>query len=178
METFIYNNVHNILQMIVKDAMVIIHLAKITLLEKSCDYFKHAVISELVYKEAVKMEKEYPEAIIIKELVEKKKIKVKKIAKKMLLNRANQYNIQRGEAESVALYWQKKAEFLATDDDNVRKKCVILNLKMIGTPVIIFKLYRKGVISEEKFKESISQLRKIGWFSNTVLDKVLMEGLK
>ena len=26
--------------MIVKDAMVIIHLAKITILEKSCEYFK------------------------------------------------------------------------------------------------------------------------------------------
>lgn len=166
---------HNALHMIVKDAVVIIHLAKITLLEKSCDYFNDVMISELVHKETVGMEKDYPEVIVIKELVEKGKIKVKKIGDKMLLNKANQYNIQRGEAESVALYWQEKADLLATDDDNVRKKGTILDLKAIGTPVIIFKLYKKGVISEEKFKESILQLRKIGWFSNAVLDKVLME---
>lgn len=164
--------------MIVKDAMVLIHLAKITLLEKSCDYFKEVVIPELVYKETVEIEKEYPEAIIIKELIEKRKIKVRKIDKKMLINKANQYNIQRGDAEAVALYWQEKANFLATDDDNVRKKRTILNLNIIGTPIIIFKLYKGNIIDKEKFKEGISQLRIIGWFSNVVLDKVLMEGSK
>lgn len=169
---------HNILQMIVKDAMVIIHLAKITLLEKSCDYFKDIIISKLVYEEAVEEGKKYPEAIIIKELVEKSTIKVKKVGNKMLVNKANQFNIQRGEAESVALYWQEKADLLATDDDNVRKKSAILNLNIIGTPVIVLKLYKENMIDKEKFKQSISQLRKIGWFSNAVLDKVLMEVLK
>lgn len=164
--------------MIIKDAMVVIHLAKVTLLEKSCDYFKDVIIPELVYKETVEVEKDYPETIIIKELVEKRKIKVKKINEKMLVNKSNQYNLHRGEAESVALYWQEKANLLATDDDNVRKKRNILNLSIIGTPAIVFKLYRENIIDKEKFKESISQLRKIGWFSNAVLDKVLMEGLK
>lgn len=164
--------------MIVKDATVIIHLAKITLLEKSCDYFNDVAIPDLVYKETVGTEKEYPEAIIIKELMEKGKIEVKKIGNKMLINKANQYNIQKGEAESVALYWQEKADLLATDDSNVRKKGIIMNLSIIGTPAIIFKLYSKNIINKEKFKESISQLRKIGWFSNAVLDKVLMKVLK
>jgi len=164
--------------MVVKDAMVIIHLAKITLLEKSCDYFKDVVIPELVYNEAVVNGKEHPEAMMIKELAEKNKIKVKKINNKILINKANQYNIQRGEAESVSLYWQDEGDLLATDDDNVRKKGVVLNLNIIGTPAIIFKLYKDNIIDKKKFRESISQLRKIGWFSNAVLDKVLMEGLK
>ncbi len=164
--------------MIVKDAMVIIHLAKITLLEKSCDYFKNVVISELVYNETVVKGKEHPEAIIIKELAEKKKIKVKKMSNNLFVNKANQYNIQRGESESVALYWQENSDLLATDDDNVRKKKALLNLNLIGTPAIIFKLYKDSIIDKEKFKESISQLREIGWFSNAILDKVLMEGLK
>ena len=164
--------------MIIKDAMVIIHLAKITLLEKSCDYFENVVITELVYEEVVVNGKKHPETTIIKELVEKKKIKVKKISKKRLINKANQYNIQRGEAESVALYWQEKADLLATDDDNVRKKRLLLNLNLIGTPSIIFKLYNEGVIDKEKFNESVSKLREMGWFSSAVIDKVLMEGSK
>ncbi len=161
--------------MIVKDAMVIIHLAKTTLLEKSCDYFKSVAIPKLVYEEIVRIGKKYAETKIVQELVEKKKIKIKNARNKMLIDKANQYNIQRGEAESVALYWQEKAGFIATDDDNVRKKRTILNLNIIGTPAIILRLYTKKIINKEKFKESISQLRKIGWFSNAVLDKVLME---
>jgi len=131
-----------------------------------------------VYNEAVVNGKEHPEAMMIKELAEKNKIKVKKINNKILINKANQYNIQRGEAESVSLYWQDEGDLLATDDDNVRKKGVVLNLNIIGTPAIIFKLYKDNIIDKKKFRESISQLRKIGWFSNAVLDKVLMEGLK
>ena len=165
--------------MLVKDSMIIIHLAKITLLEKSCEYFRDVVISELVYKETVEAGgKEYPEAIIIKELIEKRKIKVKRINNKMLLNKVNQFNIQRGEAESVAIYWQENADLLATDDDNVRKKKILLKLKTIGTPSIILKLYNEKMIDKQKFNESISKLREIGWFSNAVLDKVLMEGSK
>ena len=136
------------------------------------------MIPELVYKETVLEGEEYPETIIIKELIKKGKINVKKINDKMLLNKVNQFNIQRGEAETVALYQQEKANLLATDDDNVRRKKSILDLNIIGTPVIILKLYNNNMISKEKFKDGVSQLRKIGWFSNAILDKVLMEGLK
>ena len=161
--------------MIVKDAMVIIHLAKITLLEKSCDYFKEVIIPELVHSETVKMEDKYTETIIIKDLIERDKIKVKKVANRSLMEKANQYNIQRGEAETVALYWQEKADFLATDDDNVRKKNILLSLNLIGTPSIIFRMYKKNIIDKKKFENSLSELRKVGWFSNAIIDRLLME---
>ena len=161
--------------MIVKDAMVIIHLAKITLLEKSCDYFKEVIIPELVHSETVKMEDKYTETIIIKDLVERGIIKVKKVANRSLMEKANQYNIQRGEAETVALYWQEKSDFLATDDNNVRKKNILLNLNLIGTPSIIFRMYKKNIIDKKKFETSLSELRKVGWFSNAIIDRLLLE---
>lgn len=164
--------------MIVKDSMVLIHLAKITLLEKSCDYFKDVIIPEKVYNETVSMEEKYEESVLIKELCEDGKIKVKKMINTILVNKANQYNIQRGEAEAVALYWQENADFIATDDDNVRKKRLLLNLNIIGTPSILLRLYTTNKIRKEKFKEAVDELRKIGWFSSALLDKVLMEGLK
>ena len=164
--------------MIIKDSMVLIHLAKLTLLEKSCNYFKDVKIARIVCEEVVKMVEGHSETKVIKELVEKNKIKVRNIQDRRFMEKANEYNIQRGEAESVALYWQEKANLLATDDDNVRKKRVLLNLNIIGTPVIILKLYSENFINKEKFKESITELKRIGWFSNAVLDKILMEGLK
>ena len=161
--------------MIVKDSMVLIHLAKITLLEKSCDYFKDVIIPEMVYNETVAMEEKHEESVLIKELCGKGKIKVKKIKDTILLNKANQYNIQRGEAEAVALYWQEKADFIATDDDNVRKKSVLLNLNLIGTPAIIFGMFKKKMIDKKKFVDSFSELKKIGWFSNAIIDRLLLE---
>jgi predicted nucleic acid-binding protein len=70
---------------------------------------------------------------------------------------------------------KEKADFLATDDDNVRKKGEILNIKIIGTPAIIYKLFKEKIIGKDKLNSSINKLRKIGWFNNSVLDKILME---
>lgn len=165
--------------MIIKDSMVLIHLAKITLLEKSCDFFKNVIIPGKVYDEILSgMEKGYPDITIITDLIRAKKIAVKKVRNKSLIEKAREFNIQKGEGEAVALYWEKKANYLATDDDNVRKKSIMLNVKVIGTPAIILKLYSEKLIKKEKFEESLRELRKIGWFSNAVIDRIMSEGLR
>lgn len=162
--------------MIVKDSMVLIHLAKITLLEKSCKYFQRTIIPKKIFDEVTKCkEKNFVDIKIIVDLVERNEIKVIELRNRKSLEKINELNIQRGEAEAVALYWQENADYLATDDDNVRKKNLLLNIKLIGTPVIILKLYEEKMIDKNKFVESIDKLKKIGWFSNTVLDKILME---
>lgn len=165
--------------MIIKDSMVVIHLARITLLEKSCEYFKNVVIPRMVYDEILSgKEKGYPEVKLIVDLIEAKKITVREVRNRMLIKKLREFNIERGEAESIALYWEEKADYLATDDDNVRKKSMVLNIKLIGTPAIILKLYKEELIEKEKFEETLAELKKIGWFSDAVIDKVLMEGLK
>lgn len=162
--------------MIVKDAMVVIHLAKITLLEKSCDRFKPVMISEAVLLEIVAGEKKgYEDVKIVQALIKAEKIVVKQIRDKRLIKRAQEFNIQRGEAEALALYWQEQAEYLASDDDNLRKKSTLLNLKLIGTPAMILKLHQDRLIDNNKFLDSLQALRKIGWFSSAVIDKILVE---
>ena len=109
--------------MIVKDAMVLIHLAKITLLEKSCEYFREVIMPLMVYDEIIKgKDKGYGDVIIIENLIKMNKIKINKIKDETLMQKAREFNIYRGEAEALALYWQENADILATDDDNVRKK--------------------------------------------------------
>jgi predicted nucleic acid-binding protein len=161
--------------MIIKDAMVIIHLAKITLLEKSCDYFKKVIIPEKVHNEVILNEEKHQEIRIIKDLIKKHKLRVEKVKEEFLLKKANEFNIQGGEAESLALYWQEKADYLATDDDNVRRKSSALNIRIIGTPVLVLKLYKEEMIDKDKLIESTMKLKKIGWFSNAIIDKILME---
>ncbi|MBI2106162.1 hypothetical protein HYT56_04990 [Candidatus Woesearchaeota archaeon] len=159
---------------IIKDSMVIIHLAKLSILEKSCKCFEKVMIPELVHKEIIK-EKDRTEITIINELIKNNEITIKKINDQNLIKKANQFNIQKGEAEVVGLYWQEKANLIATDDDNVRKKKIMLNIKIIGTPAIILGLYQKKIIDKNKTEQCISELKKIGWFANTVLDKIQME---
>ncbi len=162
---------------VVKDSMVLIHLAKITLLEKSCGHFSDIIIPEKVFEEVVVNGKKngYPDAFLVEEIIQKGKISVKALKNKNLEKRANQFNIFGGEAEAVALYWQEKAGLMACDDDNVRSKKDVLDLNIIGTPSILLSLYRKKKITKEKLGESINKLRRIGWFSSQVLDAILLE---
>lgn len=162
--------------MIIKDSMVLIHLAKITVLESCCTFFKKVIIPPEVYTEIIQGEsKGYIDVQIIKNLIDNKKIQINKINNKKLIKKANEFNIFKGEAEALALYWQENADFLATDDDNVRKKKMLLNIKIIGTPVILYKLFKEKIINKEKYVISLNKLRKIGWFSNAIIDKLLME---
>ncbi len=162
--------------MIIKDAMVVIHLAKITLLEASCERFKPVVVPEEVYREILQGKKKgYEDVTVIEGLIAAGKLSVKRVREKKLLKKAAQFNVQGGEGEALALYWQEKADYLASDDDNLRKKSVLLNLKLIGTPAIILKLYQEKRIDKAKLEGSLQALKKIGWFSNAVIDKILME---
>lgn len=162
--------------MIVNDAMVVIHLAKITLLEASCRHFKPMVIPEAVQQEILAGKKKgYEDVAIIEELLNAGTLGVKHVKNTKLLKRAEAFNVQRGEAEAVALYWQEHADYLASDDDNLRKKSTLLNIQLIGTPAIILTLYREKLIDREKLIGSLQALRRIGWFSNTVIDKILLE---
>lgn len=162
--------------MLVADTMVVIHLAKVTLLEASCGYFKSLVIPEAVYQEILAGRKKgYADAILVEELLKAKKCEVMRVREKKHLRRAEQFNVQRGEAEALALYWQEDADQLASDDDNLRKKSILLGIRLIGTPAIMLRLYREKVITQQKLAESLQALRKIGWFSSSVIDKILME---
>ena len=162
--------------MIVKDAMVLIHLAKMSILRKSCEYFKQVLIPTEVYEEIMKgKDSEHYDLKIIEEEIKVKRIAVEEVVNKDLIKKVNNFNVYGGEAEAVALYWEKDAEYLASDDNNIRKKKELFELNIIGTPAIVVALYRKGSIGEEKYLKSIDLLKKIGWFSSSVIDMMKME---
>ncbi len=165
---------------VVKDAMVLINLAKITLLAHSCDYFGKVMIAKRVFYEAVTLGKEkgMEDAFLIGQLIKDEKIEVKRIINKNFIKMINAFNIYGGEAESLALYKQEKADLLISDDDNLRKKKDVIQANIIGSLAVLLKLKKTHKISKEKFINSIEKMRGIGWFSNSILDKVIMEGEK
>ncbi len=163
--------------LVVKDSMILIHLAKTSILESSCEFFEEVMIPRKVWKETVEIGKKekYPDAALIEELIEVDMIDVVEVQEQDLIDRARKFNIQGGEAEAVAVYWEKDADILATDDDNVRSKAELLNLDLIGTLPILVKMFRDDRISKDKIARSLDILQDIGWFSSAVLDKTRME---
>ncbi len=159
--------------LLIKDSMVLIHLAKTTTLEESCEYFQEIYIPEKVKQEVLKQR--YPETTIIQQLISTEKIKVKSLENRTLLQKTHELNIFRSEAEVVALAWEINADAIATDDDNVRKKKEIIRLQIIGTPTILLTLYHQNLIAKEKLQQAIKRMKEIAWFSPTIWDKIQLE---
>lgn len=176
-KTYIIQCAYRITMLVVKDSMVLIHLAKTSILETSCEFFEDVIIPRKIWKETVKTggKKNYPDAALIGKMIEKDRIDVIDVEEKELIERARKFNIQGGEAEAVALYWEKNADILATDDDNVRSKAAHLDLDLIGTLPILVNMFRADRIGKEKVARSLDILQDIGWFSSAVLDKTKME---
>ncbi len=155
---------------VVKDSMVLIHLAKMQVLTYSCQYFGDVIIPTKVYEETVinGKKKGHPDALIIQQTINSNLIKIKEIKNKDNVDNLRLFGLHLGEAEAVALYFQEKAQFLATDDDTCRKNRIILGINIIGSPAIVLMLLRKALITRKKAIDCISALETIGWFDTEV----------
>lgn len=163
--------------LVVNDAMVMIHLAKLSVLSAACAHFEDATMPTRVYQETVEAGRErgYPDAQVIVDAVDAGDVRVVDVTDDSLVDRANRYNIQGGEAAAVALYWEQDADRLASDDDNVRRKRTVLDLHLIGTPSILVELFEESRLDAPTVSRAIDDLRSIGWFSTALLDKIELE---
>ena len=82
------------------------------------------------------------------------------------------FGLHLGEAEAVALYFQEKAQFLATDDDTCRKNRIILGINIIGSPAIVLMLFRKALITKKKAIDCVCALETIGWFDTEIMHEM------
>lgn len=155
----------------IKDSMILIHLAKMSILGESCRYFGDVLIPKNVYHETVTSgrEKGHPDAVVIEQAIDENLIKIKEGQDKKKVDNLRLFGLHYGEAEAVALYYQENARFLATDDDTCRKNRIILDINIIGSPAIVIMLYRKGIISKDKVIDCVSSLEEIGWFDANIL---------
>ncbi len=163
--------------MLVCDSMVIIHLAKTTLLRPACQHFGKLAIPRAVYGEVVDAgrAKGYADALLVDELVRSKHIAVVDVRSEAgRLKLLEKFNVEGGEAEAVALALREGA-LLACDDGSVRSKAHVLGVKVVSTPAVLVALVKRGGVPKEKVLEAVAVLRKVGWFSSAVLDEVVLE---
>lgn len=161
------------MKQIIADSMVVIHFAKITLLEALASCFE-VMIPKKVYEESAANQKRFPDAAIIAALVEKGKIKVIE-ASEAVVREMRRFGIMKGEAEAVAAFKEGKGGLLASDDDAVRRNSIILDLKLVGMPALLVWLYKKQKIPREKTIQSLSELKKLAWFESGLIDRIIVE---
>jgi predicted nucleic acid-binding protein len=163
--------------LIVKDSMVLIHLAMTGILKEACIMFGQVVIPNLVHKEVVEkgIENNHADAFVIQKLEKEGYIRIVAVTDSKLMDELRSYGLQGGELEAVTLYIQENADMIASNDDKVRRLRLILNLKLVSSPDIIFMLTENKVITKDRAKECLRELRKIGWFSKDVIDSIIME---
>lgn len=164
--------------MLVKDAMVLIHLAKMTLLQTSCQVFGPARVPARVRDEVLAgKEKGYADAAVVEKRLDDGDIEVVDLGPDAQedLTELEKLSVRGGEAHAIALCWQEGIDRLATDDDNVRDKQEILGIRCVGTPALLLGLHKRGSITQEKVTRAVDVLERVGWFSQAVLDKVRME---
>ena len=159
---------------VVKDSMILIHLAKMQILTDSCQYFGNVLIPTKVYEESVikGQKKGHPDALIIEQTIQSNLIRIKGIVNNEKIVNLRLFGLHLGEAEAVALYFQEKAQFLATDDDTCRKNRIILGINIIGSPAIVLMLFRKALITRKKAIDCVLALETIGWFDTEIMHEM------
>ncbi len=160
--------------LVIKDSMILIHLAKMQILNDSCQHFGNVFIPKKVYEETVinGKKKGHSDALIIEQTIHSNLIKIKGIKNKDKVANLRMFGLHLGEAEAVALYFQEKAQLLASDDDTCRRNRIILGINIIGSPAIILTLFRKALIAKNKAFDCVSALETIGWFGTEVIHEM------
>lgn len=160
---------------VIEDSMVIIFLAKLDLIKETKEMFGNVVISKKVEKETAKDTK-FLDAIKIRESISEGLVRVKEASDvKKVMTIMKDFGLGRGEAETIQLYFQEKADLLLCDEKKARKVAGILNVNLLGTPELIIQLHKGKFIGKEKAKESILKLEKIGWFKSSIIFEALKE---
>ncbi len=163
--------------LIIKDSMILIHLAVEGVLKEACMMFGQVMIPYAVHREVVEkgIDANHADAYIVQKLKKEKYIQVVEVTDNMLMDELKQYGLRGGELEAVALYIQEKADIIASNDDKVRKLRLILNLNLVSSPEIVFLLAKNGIVTKNRAIECLRELEKIGWFSNNVLYSIISE---
>ncbi len=155
---------------VVSNSSPIIHLAKIRYLDLLPEQFGGILIPQAVYDECVIDGKSRPEVTAIKQAPW---LQVVPVVNKDLIRLLNA-EIDRGEAEAIALAREHQAAIILLDDADAREKARLYHLKITGILGILLSAKRTGKIVS--LTEILADLRRTGfWLSPALTHRLLRE---
>ncbi len=138
---------------IVSDASPLIFLAKINKLNFLDRY--EVIMPHQIYAE-IKLgkEKQKLDYILVDRLIEKGKIKIKKVKELDTFP----FNIGKGEKEAISLALKEKIKTILLDDKKARLCAKLKGLKVKGTLAVVIQQYKDKKINKEDLKKLIFEL--------------------
>ena len=136
-------------------------LNKISIMNK---IYKNIEISSKVYEEVILkgIEQNARDAFIAKQCIDDKKIKVFNLDKKFL-DVSNKiqviYNIDMGEAETIALALQLNQKEILIDEIAAREAAKSLGIKPVGSLRVLLAAYQDNLISKEEINKLIAAMQ-------------------
>ena len=135
---------------VVSNTGPILHLHEINLL-KALNIFTHILIPHEIESELRKNKVIFPSKIKIVVLENDFKDKAKIFV--------NQYDLDLGEAEAIALALQEKADYFLTDDLDARQVAKGYHVEVHGTIGMILRSFREKIISKNIAIEKVRELK-------------------
>lgn len=156
--------------MLFVDASTLILVAKAEMLDLLIEESREPIaISTEVEKEAIR--KNTFDALLVRKRVEEKKIAVKKVKDQAMVKRTMlDFNMHKGEAETIALCIKNKGKYVATDDYNAMKACSVLNIAYVTSLGILQQLYKNKKLSREQALLKFEALVRYGRFSDEIIN--------
>jgi predicted nucleic acid-binding protein len=111
----------------------------------------------------------------LQEAVKANLIEVKEVKNRLLVN-ALLDPLDLGEAETITLASEKKADQIVLDDKAAKRRAKAMNLNVVGTLRILRIMYYAKVIDKREIIEALKRLPETGFrISETVVNKVTKE---
>ena len=156
--------------MIVLDSSTLILLAKIDMLESFIlDFHGKVLIPEKVREEVcLKGEAETP---MIEKLIRTNKLKVVGVERSKLSTKLMEdFHIDAGEAEAVALALKEKGSAVATDDRNAIRACKLLGVEFTTAIAILIRAFEKNLIEADEALIKLRKLESVARYHRTIIE--------
>lgn len=155
--------------MVIFDSSTLILLAKIDALEVFIsNYGGQALIPEKVKEEV--LIKGGVETIQIAGLIEDGKINVLRVDDKKLLQKLmDDFSIDSGEAEAIALALRKERPAVATDDRNAIRACKFLRIDFITAISILIRAVEKRLLNKHEAALKLEKLESVGRYKKSII---------
>lgn len=159
----------------VLNSSVIIALSTLGYLNKLKSLFKEIFISKAVFEEICFAGQGLIGERELQEAVKTKLIEVKEVKNRLLVN-AILDPLAMGEAETISLASEEKADYIVLDDMAARRRAKALKLNLVGTLRILRLMYDAKLIDKAELIKALEKLRETGFrVSENVINKVTKE---
>ena len=146
----------------VLNSSVIIALSIIGHLNKLKPIFKEILIAKAVYDEICGAGQGLIGDRELQEAVKTKIIEVKEVKNRLLVN-ALLDPLAIGEAETITLASEEKADQIVLDDKAARRRANAMKLNVIGTLRILRMMYDAKIIDKNEVIEALKKLKTMGF---------------